>query len=81
MVEFLEMGDETFKYPEWQFPLQDLINEADRDKLIMKMHAVESLIFDRLHQLGNDDLDEREALHDAAAVLITIHREKLQFPK
>ena len=75
------MGNETFKYPEWQFPLQDLINESDRDKLIIKMHAVEALIFDRLQQLGKDDLDEREALNNAAAVLITVHREKLQFPK
>jgi len=65
------MGEEELKFPEWQKPLQDLILEFDREKLLEKVKKVETLIIERHQQLvgASDSQDERDALIDALSVI------------
>jgi hypothetical protein len=74
------MSDGELKFPQWQVPLQDLILEFDRAKLSRKMHEIETLITQRLEDLGrkDDSRDEYEALHDALSILRVIKRDRLR---
>ena len=76
------MGDGELKYPKWQAPLQDLILELDREKLREKIQHVETLIFERIQQLGegSDGRSELQAINDAMSVLRIIKRDKLDYP-
>jgi len=76
------MGDGELKYPKWQAPLQDLILELDREKLREKIQHLETLIFERIQQLGegSDGRSELQAINDAMSVLRIIKRDKLDYP-
>jgi hypothetical protein len=66
-------------YPEWQGPLQEVILEFDREKLLEKALKAEALIVERLRQLqeSSNGHGEREAIRDGLSVLRVIRREKL----
>jgi len=74
------MSDGELRFPQWQVPLQDLILEFDRAKLSRKMQEIETLITQRLEDLGkrNDSRDEYEALRDALSILRVIKRDRLR---
>jgi hypothetical protein len=76
------MNDGELRYPEWQSPLQELILEFDREKVLERIQKVENLIFERLQQLppGSDGDSEQEAINDALFILRNIKRDKLGFP-
>lgn len=69
-------------YPDWQGPLEDAIVEPDLAKLPDRIHAVETVIFERLKQLDStkDNAAERDAINTALNVLRVIKRERLDFP-
>jgi hypothetical protein len=70
------------KYPAWQAPLEDTIVESDLKELPARIHAVETLIFERLKELdtSEDGAAEREAINTALNILRVIKRERLDFP-
>jgi hypothetical protein len=76
------MSDSELRYPEWQVPLREVILEFDREKLRERIQKVETLIFERLQQLSqeNDGRTEQEAINDALSILRVIKRDKLGFP-
>ena len=76
------MTEEELQFPEWQRPLQDVILEFDRERILKKIQDVEGLIFDRLRQISvtNDGRVEHDALNDALSVLRILKRERLGFP-
>jgi hypothetical protein len=76
------MTEEELQFPEWQRPLQDVILEFDRERMLKKIQDVEALIFDRLRQISvtNDGRVEHDALNDALSVLLILKRERLGFP-
>ena len=76
------MTEEELQFPEWQRPLQDVILEFDRERMLKKIQDVEALIFDRLRQISvtNDGRVEHDALNDALSVLRILKRERLGFP-
>jgi hypothetical protein len=76
------MSDSELRYPEWQVPLREVILEFDREKLRERIQKVETLIFERLQQLSqeNDGRTEQEAINDALSILRVIQRDKLGFP-
>lgn len=69
-------------YPEWQSPLQEMLMEFDREKLVDKALKAETLIFDRLQklQVSRDGHEERDAIHHGLSLLRTIRRERLDYP-
>ena len=70
------MSEGQIRFPVWQEPLQELIHEFDRDKIVVKAEEVERLIFERRQQLTTEDdsaLEER-ALNDAMNVLQSFKR-------
>ncbi len=76
------MNDAELKYPGWQAPLQDLILEFDREKVLERIQKVENLIFERLQQLrqGSDGHSERDAINDALFIIRNLKRDKLGVP-
>jgi hypothetical protein len=76
------VSDEELKFPDWQVPLQQVILEFDRERMLEKVQEVEALIFDRLRQLSvsSDGRTEHDALNDALSVLRILKRERLGFP-
>jgi hypothetical protein len=73
------MDEQELKYPDWQIPLRDLFLEFDPEKLPGKIQKVETLIFERLNQLGldGDGRSEKVALMDGLNILRMIKRDKL----
>jgi hypothetical protein len=73
------MSQEELKFPEWQGPLQDVILEFDRERMLQKVQDVEALIFERLRQLSvtTGSRVEHDALNDALSVLRILKRERL----
>ena len=65
------MNEEELQFPEWQKPLQDLILEFDRERLLEKVKKVAAMITERQQQpaLSSDSHVEREALSDALAII------------
>ena len=78
----ISMSEEELKFPEWQGPLQDVILEFDRERMLKKVQDVEALIFDRLRQISvaTDGRVEHDALNDALSVLRILKRERLGYP-
>ena len=76
------MDLDQLKYPVWQLPLQDAMQEFSRDKLPVKIQQVETLIFERLQQLQNsgDGAAERFAISEALELLRTVKHGRLDFP-
>jgi len=65
------MSEEELRFPEWQKPLQDLILEFNREKLLEKVKKVEAMIIERDRQLAGSSggQDERMALGDAMSII------------
>ncbi len=78
----IPMSEEKLQFPEWQGPLQDVILEFDRERMLKKVQDVEALIFDRLRQISvaTDGRVEHDALNDALSVLRILKRERLGYP-
>ena len=76
------MSERELKFPEWQGPLQDLILEFDRDRMLEKTQEVEALILERLRQLSvsSEGRVELDALVDALSMLRILKRGRLGFP-
>jgi hypothetical protein len=76
------MDPNQLKYPLWQVPLQDVMQEFSRDKLPVKIQKVEALIFERLQQLqsSNDGAAERFAISEALELLRTVKHNRLEYP-
>jgi hypothetical protein len=76
------MSEEELKFPEWQAPLQELLLEFDRERLVEKVAKVEALIFERLQRPGktDDDRAERESMKQAVFILRMVKRDRLGFP-
>jgi hypothetical protein len=76
------MAHEQLKYPEWQVPLDEAIVEPDVAKLRFKVHAAETVIFERLKQLesSKDGSAERQAITTGLNILRIVKRERLDFP-
>jgi hypothetical protein len=76
------MSDGELKYPRWQAPLQDLILEFDRGKVVERIQKVENLILERLQQLrqGSEGHSEQDAINGALFIIRNIKRDKLGFP-
>jgi hypothetical protein len=76
------MDLDQLKYPFWQVPLQDVMQEFSRDKLPVKIQEVEALIFERLQQLqsSNDGAAERFAISEALELLRTVKHNRLDYP-
>ncbi len=76
------MADSQLKYPEWQIPLEEAIVEPDLAELRVKVHTVETLIFERLTQLEptKDGIAEREAINTSLKILRVVKRERLGYP-
>jgi hypothetical protein len=75
-------ADQQLKYPDWQIPLEAVVTEPDLKKLPAKVHAVETVISERLQQLDSskNGVAEREAINTALSILRIVKRERLGFP-
>ena len=62
----------------WQKVLLEALVELNRDKLKDKVAEAEGAISLRIQALGPSDQEERQALHDASHILLTLKRETLQ---
>jgi hypothetical protein len=71
--------------PSWQLAIEASLNEPDPEKLLERVHAVETAIFDRLQELAQNAEDtsseaERQAITDALKTLLVLKRDNLGFP-
>jgi hypothetical protein len=71
-----------FRYPSWQKPLQEAIDESDLQKLPEKLSAAESAIFVRMQELHSspDGHRESEAIRLACRELLKIQTQRLKWP-
>jgi hypothetical protein len=71
-----------FRYPAWQKPLQEALNEPTLEKLSEKVHAAETAIFLRLQELSVLPVSQGEvdALQKACEELLKIQTQRLQWP-
>ena len=67
-------------YPEWQNEYQVALLELDRKKLLERVKAAESAIFNRIQAISPTLAVERQAIEDALANLPVIRRENLGLP-
>ena len=67
-------------YPEWQNEYQVALLELDRKKLLERVKAAESAIFNRIQAISPTLAVERQAIEDALANLRVIRRENLGLP-
>ena len=68
-------------YPEWQNKYQvALFLELDRKKLLERVTAAETAIFNRIQAISPEHAAERQAIEDALANLRLIRRENLGLP-
>jgi|SRR5580704_14396482 hypothetical protein len=74
-------GRSQFRYPTWQKPLQEVLNQPDLEKLHEKVHAAETAIFLRLQEISllPGSQDELEALQKACEVLFRIQTQRLKW--
>jgi len=65
------MGNERLQYRQWQIPLQELVCDAQPDKINAQAHKVQGLIFERFQQLDKEDDSEaeRQALKEALTIV------------
>jgi hypothetical protein len=70
------------RYPSWQIPLHDAINESDLRKLPEKLSLAETAIFYRMQELVNSPDGDREsaAIREACRELLRIQTERLKWP-
>lgn len=67
---------EPFKYPQWQEPLFNAVNEIDPNQLRIKVQTAEELIEARLKALsGRFNSQEHSALLDAVRTLRALRQE------
>jgi hypothetical protein len=73
-------------FPSWQSQVQAATDETDTAKLLSRVHAAESAIFNRLQELaklpqsGRVHIAEREFLAEALETLRRLKRDRLGFP-
>jgi hypothetical protein len=72
-------------FPSWQREIEVALNEPDPRKLLERVHAAETAIFNRLQELAKNAEDasqqaERQAIVDACKTLLILKRDKLGFP-
>jgi hypothetical protein len=69
-------------YPAWQHEYQAALLELDPKKLLERVTAAETAIFNRLQAISRsaDTHAERQAIEDALASLRVIKRDNLGFP-
>lgn len=73
-------------FPSWQSEVQAATSEADAAKLLVRVHAAESAIFNRLQELAkispSDGFHqaERESLAKGLETLRRLKRDRLGFP-
>jgi hypothetical protein len=75
----------TIHFPSWQRALEVALNEPDPKKLLERVHAAETAIFNRLQELAQNADDasqqaERLAIIDTCKTLLVLKRDKLGFP-
>ena len=67
-------------YPEWQNEYQVALLELERKKLLERVKAAETAIFNRIQAISPEHAAERQAIEDALANLRVIRRENLGLP-
>ena len=69
-------------YPDWQNEYVAALFEFDGEKLLERVKAAETAIFNRLQALSQSPANqaERQAIDDALAALRVLKRENLGFP-
>jgi len=69
-------------YPEWQQQYQTALLEPDHEKLLERVAAAETAIYQRLQAISqsSDYQAERQAIEDAVASLRVLKRDSLGFP-
>ena len=67
-------------YSEWQNEYQAALLELDRKKLLERVTAAETAIFNRIQAISPEHAAERQAIEDALANLRVIRRENLGLP-
>ncbi len=75
-------GSPKILYPDWQNEFQAALLELDHAKLLERVKAAETAIFNRLQALSQsaDSQAERQAIDDALASLRVLKRDNLGFP-
>src|ERR1700733_4204449 len=76
------LSESKLKFPEWQIPFQELLQESDREGLRVQLQRVETLVFERLQYLSRqgDPEHETEVIREALQTLREIKRDRLNFP-
>ena len=67
-------------YPEWQNEYQVALLELDRKKLLERVTAAETAIFNRIKAILPNHAAERQAIEDALASLRVLRRDNLGLP-
>ncbi len=69
-------------YPEWQAEYQAALLELDPKRLLERVTAAETAIFNRLQAISHnsDGHSERQAIEDALSSLRVLKRDNLGFP-
>ncbi len=69
-------------YPDWQNEYVAALFEFDGEKLLERVKAAETAIFNRLQAISQspDSQAERQAIDDALAALRVLKRDNLGFP-
>jgi hypothetical protein len=76
----------TIHFPSWQRAIEVALNEPDPKKLLERVYAAETAIFNRLQELaqnaegGASDQAARQAITEACKTLWVLKRDKLGFP-
>jgi len=67
-------------YPEWQNDYQAALLELDRKRLLERVKAAETAIFNRIQAILPGHAAERQAIEDALANLRVLRRDNLGLP-
>src|SRR5438552_17982299 len=67
-------------YPEWQHQYQAALAEIERKKLLERVTAAETAIFNRIQAISPEYIAERQAIEDALANLRVLRRDNLGLP-
>jgi hypothetical protein len=75
----------VLRFPLWQRTIEAALNEPDPKKLLERVYAAETAIYNRLQELAQSAEDashlaERQAITDACKTLLILKRDKLGFP-